>query len=62
MCHNHRMRECKGDLYTSSNHLEGKKEHQATWYQESNLHPDWKLANSANGWTTDDRPLVKAYI
>lgn len=56
------MRECKGDLYTSSNHLEGKKEHQATWYQESNLHPDWKLANSANGWTTDDRPLVKAYI
>ena len=29
------------------------KEHQAAWYQESNLHPDWKLANSANGWTTD---------
>ena len=29
------------------------KEHQAAWYQESNLHPDWKLTNSVNGWTTD---------
>jgi hypothetical protein len=29
------------------------KEHQAAWYQESNLPSDWKLTNSANGWTTD---------
>ncbi|ODM22204.1 hypothetical protein SI65_03050 [Aspergillus cristatus] len=30
------------------------KEHQAPWYQEPNLHPAWKLTNSANGWTTDE--------
>jgi hypothetical protein len=30
------------------------KEHQAPWYQEANLPPDWKLTNSANGWTTDE--------
>ena len=29
------------------------KEHQAPWYQESNLPQDWMLTNSANGWTTD---------
>lgn len=30
------------------------KEHQAPWYQESNLPPDWRLTNSTNGWTTDE--------
>lgn len=30
------------------------KEHQAPWYQEPNLPPDWKLTNSTNGWTTDE--------
>jgi hypothetical protein len=30
------------------------KEHQAPWYQESNLPQNWKLTNSVNGWTTDE--------
>ena len=47
------------------------KEHQAPWYQESNLPQDWKLTTSANGWTTDEiglkwlkqvfNPLSKPY-
>jgi hypothetical protein len=34
------------------------KEHQAPWYQEPNLPPDWRLTNSANGWTTDEIGLA----
>ncbi|RJE26016.1 hypothetical protein PHISCL_01618 [Aspergillus sclerotialis] len=47
------------------------KEHQAPWYQESNLPQDWRLTSSANGWTTDEiglkwlkqvfNPLSKPY-
>jgi len=29
------------------------KEHQATWYQETNFPQEWKIATSPNGWTAD---------
>ena len=29
------------------------KEQQATWYQESTLPKEWRIATSPNGWTTD---------
>lgn len=44
---------CKGITIPPVVTLKGK-EHQAPWYQESNLPQDWKLANSTNGWTTDE--------
>jgi hypothetical protein len=34
------------------------KEHKAAWYEESNLPPDWKLTNSANGWMIDEIGLI----
>ena len=31
--------------------------HLASWYQDSTLPPDWVIATSSNGWTTNERGL-----
>jgi hypothetical protein len=33
------------------------KYHLSTWYQNSPLPPDWVIATSSNGWTTNERGL-----